>query len=139
MKTAFFEILESLVLYISVSTAPTNLNIDEVQSRRFKIRFNRPDDVKGILAAYKIVIIEGGKCVQQIIVQDHCSTCLVKEIFKTVLLLRFILILMFSVNVQYLLLNKIICHPGDLLLSVYVCRRSSAVNLLTFLFLLWNL
>uniref|UniRef100_K1RD42 Receptor-type tyrosine-protein phosphatase N2 n=1 Tax=Magallana gigas TaxID=29159 RepID=K1RD42_MAGGI len=60
---------------LPVSSAPRNLNIDGIQSRGFRIQFNRPDNVNDILAAYKIVISEGGKCVQQILVHGICSIC----------------------------------------------------------------
>uniref|UniRef100_A0A8W8J8V8 Ig-like domain-containing protein n=1 Tax=Magallana gigas TaxID=29159 RepID=A0A8W8J8V8_MAGGI len=63
-------------LNVKVSSAPTNLAIDEIRSRGFIIIFNRPDNVNGFLAAYKIVISEGGNCVQQILVFGHCSICM---------------------------------------------------------------
>lgn len=79
VKTGSFAIFENLLLLILVSTAPTNLNIDGIQSRGFKIRFNRPDNVNGILAAYKILISEGRNCIQQILVHGKCSICMVKK------------------------------------------------------------
>ncbi|XP_052712083.1 titin-like [Crassostrea angulata] len=63
-------------LCYAMSSAPTNLAIDEIRSRGFIIIFNRPDNVNGFLAAYKIVISEGGNCVQQILVLGHCSICM---------------------------------------------------------------
>lgn len=64
-----------------MSTAPTNLEINEVQSRGFKIEFNKPDNVSGILAAYKIVIFKGLTCVQQILIPGICSNCNVRKYY----------------------------------------------------------
>lgn len=78
-----FQIFANCYFKFSVSSAPTNLEIDEVQSRIFRIYFSIPDDVKGILAAYKIVISKGRNCVQQILVYDNCSICKVKKLLKS--------------------------------------------------------
>lgn len=65
-------------------TAPAKMEIYEVQSRRFRIEFKRPDNVNGILAAYKIVISEGGNCVQQILIHGKCSSCSVRKYYYIV-------------------------------------------------------
>lgn len=76
-----FKNFANLLPWISVSTAPTNLEINEVQSRRFMIEFNKPDNVSGILAAYKIVILKEGTCVQQILIYGDCSNCNVRKYY----------------------------------------------------------
>lgn len=81
VKTRFFKNFTNLLPWISVSTAPTNLEINEVQSRGFKIEFNKPDNVSGILAAYKIAIYKGGTCVQQILIPGMCSNCNVRKYY----------------------------------------------------------
>lgn len=83
VKRRTFQIVANCYYKFSVSSAPTNLEIDEVQSRGFRIYFSIPDDVKGILAAYKIVISKGGNCVQQILVYGNCSICKVRKLLKS--------------------------------------------------------
>ncbi|XP_062587374.1 titin-like [Saccostrea cucullata] len=61
-----------------VSTPPTKLNISEIGSRGFKIRFEKPVNVNGQLAGNKIIVLEGSICVQEIYLVGHCPQC--KEI-----------------------------------------------------------
>nr|XP_034332445.1 receptor-type tyrosine-protein phosphatase eta isoform X3 [Crassostrea gigas] len=60
-----------------VSSAPTNLVLDEVESRKFMIKFSDPTDVNGVLAGYKILILQGQECIQQILVFETplCDLC----------------------------------------------------------------
>ncbi|XP_061176199.1 phosphatidylinositol phosphatase PTPRQ-like [Saccostrea echinata] len=59
-----------------VSSPPTYLSIYEIGSRVFKISFEIPENVKGQLAAYRIVILEGSTCVQEIFLVGNCPQCM---------------------------------------------------------------
>ncbi|XP_061176197.1 phosphatidylinositol phosphatase PTPRQ-like [Saccostrea echinata] len=59
-----------------VSSPPTQLSVNEVQSRGFQVRFGKPEIITGQLAAYKIIILEGLDCVQQIIIEGNCPQCM---------------------------------------------------------------
>lgn len=63
-----------------MSSAPTDFKIDDIQNRGFRIDFKKPDNVKGILAAYKIIISKEEGCVQQILVHGNCSLCKVNKL-----------------------------------------------------------
>ncbi|XP_062620048.1 phosphatidylinositol phosphatase PTPRQ-like, partial [Saccostrea cucullata] len=58
-----------------VSTPPTKLNISEIGSRGFKISFEKPINVSGQLAGYRIIIMEGSACVQEIFLEGNCPQC----------------------------------------------------------------
>ncbi|XP_052712082.1 receptor-type tyrosine-protein phosphatase eta-like isoform X2 [Crassostrea angulata] len=60
-----------------VSSSPTNLVLDEVESRKFMIKFGHPSNVNGVLAGYKILILQGQECIQQILVFETplCDLC----------------------------------------------------------------
>lgn len=62
-----------------MSGPPTKLDIVDKQSRKFNVKFEAPDDVKGVLVAYKILISEGiNRCVQQILILGGgCQNCTV--------------------------------------------------------------
>ena len=66
---------------LAVASSPTNLTVNEIGSRSFEIKFAVPINVSGILAGYKILILNGEKCVQQITVAegDYCPKCVVRE------------------------------------------------------------
>lgn len=78
-----FEICHQVILFlcISVSSSPTNLVLDEVESRKFMIKFGHPANVSGILAGYKILILQGQDCIQQILVFETpiCDLCVVND------------------------------------------------------------
>ncbi|XP_062583572.1 receptor-type tyrosine-protein phosphatase eta-like [Saccostrea cucullata] len=58
-----------------VSGPPTYLSVNEIGSRGFKIRFDTPENVKDQLAGYRIVIMEGSACVQEIFLVGNCPQC----------------------------------------------------------------
>lgn len=78
-----FEICHQIIylLCISVSSPPTSLVLDEVKSQKFMIKFGKPADVKGVLAGYKILIMQGQECIQQILVIETplCNLCVVND------------------------------------------------------------
>lgn len=71
-------------LCFSASDPPTKLDVFDIQSRTFNITFETPADVKGVLAAYKIIISKKGngiqsECVQQILIlEGDCLNCTVR-------------------------------------------------------------
>ena len=77
-----------MFLCFSASEPPTNLEVTDVKSRTFNISFETPDNVNGVLAAYKIIISKVGnenQCVQQIFIQELgkiCPTCMVRILFE---------------------------------------------------------
>ncbi|XP_062566535.1 protein sidekick-2-like, partial [Saccostrea cucullata] len=58
-----------------VSTPPTKLNISDIGGRGFMISFEKPVNVSGQLAGYRIVILEGSICVQEIFLVGNCPQC----------------------------------------------------------------
>lgn len=45
------------------------------------IKFGHPDNVNGVLAGYKILILQGQECIQQILVFETpiCDLCVVND------------------------------------------------------------
>ena len=81
MKLNFIACGCIIYFQLTVASSPTNLIINEIGSRSFEIKFAVPINVSGILAGYKIFILNGEECVQQITVGegDDCSKCVVRE------------------------------------------------------------
>lgn len=68
---------------ILVSSPPTNLVLDGIQSKGFHVEFDVPDNVSGVLAGYKILVLHDKKCIQQIeVVAGECAMCMVKRFFS---------------------------------------------------------
>lgn len=71
-----------LCLIILVSSPPTKLVLDGIQSRGFHVEFDAPENVSGVLAGYKILVLQDQICIQQIqVVAGHCAKCMVKRFF----------------------------------------------------------
>lgn len=71
-----------LCLIILVSSPPTKLVLDGLQSTGFHVEFDAPENVSGVLAGYKILVLQDQNCIQQIQVNaGHCAMCMVKRFF----------------------------------------------------------